>query len=394
MAKSKSKPLVRLSQPAKARSPGARRLWRGLAGLWGLVILALAGGAGTLQLLGPPAPHGQLADHPPKTLPNEAASAVTPPASAHHATHVPPAPPAIIASPAPGVGPSETALQERSTLYPNGMLPKISPNGRTARQAYAAAFDNSDRRPRIAILLAGIGMNEADSLAATNLPAAVSLAVTPYATRLDNVLAASRAAGHELLVSLPMEPQGYPLNDPGNRAMLTGASPAINAQLLEWALTRFSGYVGATGALGDMRGERFAASPDQMTFVQDTLAQRGLLYVDPRPNAPGVSRLREIGTRRQAVNAAFRSVDLVLDDPPGAAEIDRSLARLEKLARDRGAAIGLVGRPSPLSVDRIAVWATGLPARGVALAPVSVVVQMPQTATPPVTLSSRITPSQ
>ncbi len=167
-----------------------------------------------------------------------------------------------------------------------------------------------------------------------------------------------------------MEPQGYPLNDPGNRALLTGASPAANAQRLEWALTRFAGYVGATGALGELRGERFAAT-DQMAPLLGLLADRGLLYVDPRPNLPRPPGL-------PAPRGAGRAVDIVLDDPPGRQEIDRHLAQLEQLARDRGAAIGLAGRPSPLNVDRIAVWASALATHGLALAPVSVVVQMPQ----------------
>jgi polysaccharide deacetylase 2 family uncharacterized protein YibQ len=73
-------------------------------------------------------------------------------------------------------------------------------------------------------------------------------------------------------------------------------------------------------------------------------------------------------------------VDIILDDPPGRAALDRALARLEQLARDRGAAIGLAGRPSPVNVDRIAAWASTLETRGMALAPVSVVVQMPKAA--------------
>ena len=390
MSKPRLKRLALLSEPAQPQANIGRLMWRGLACFWGVVLLAGASGAGILQYLGPPRPHPVLAEagaaesahshgDPPPAAP-------TPPVNAAATARVTPIPaPAHPSAPLPAlptIGASEPALLERSALYDNATLPRIAPDGRASRQAYAASFDKTDTRPRVAILLAGLGMNEADSLAATSLPAPVSLAVTPYATRLDKFLAAARTSGHELFLSLPMEPQGYPLNDPGNRAMLTGASPATNAQLLEWALTRFSGYVGATGALGDMRGERFAAAADQMAPLQDTLSQRGLLYVDPRPNA----------MRRAGQLPTTRGVDLVLDDPAGADELDRNLARLEKRARDRGAAIGLAGRPSPLTVDRIAVWATGLEARGVALAPVSVVVQMPQVATPPITLSSRTAP--
>ena len=61
--------------------------------------------------------------------------------------------------------------------------------------------------------------------------------------------------------------------------------PEQNRQRLEWALSRMAGYVGATGALGTTRGERFAALPDQMNPVLTELAKRGLLYVDSRPGA-------------------------------------------------------------------------------------------------------------
>ncbi len=383
------------------------------------MIVSLAGGAGFLQYVGPPGPHAPVVAEAPLSNPDiskpKAADIATPPVklaetapakqpSEHKAEPVTSAPAAVVAqtattptqatTPVPALTPAEQlaegapmtqsagsiappdpALLQPSNAYAGGKLPRIGPNHRMPMQAYAARFNASDSRPRIAILMAGIGMNEADSrAAASHLPAAVALAVTPYAAQLDALLADARAAGHELLVSIPMEPQGFPLNDPGNQALLTGASDAVNAQRLEWAMTRFTGYVGATGALGDMRGERFAAAANQMSPVLDTLAQRGLLYVDPRPNAMRLAPASQPGPAR--------SVDIVIDDPQGAAEVEQKLARLEQIARDRGAAIGFAGRPSSVTVDRIAAWATGLDARGLALAPISVVVQMPQAPRP------------
>ncbi len=274
---------------------------------------------------------------------------------------------------APGsIAQPDPLLLEPSQLYPGGKLPRLGPDRRNSIQTYAAEFTRgNDPHPRAAILVSGVGMNEADSLAAIELlPLAVSLAISPYAARPERVLEEARARGHEFMVSIPMEPQGFPLNDPGNRALLTGATLATNAQRLEWSLTRFTGYVGATGALGDLRGERFAASLDQMAPVLDTLADRGLLYIDPRPN---VTRLAGSPTQRGTI----RHVDLVLDDPPGRTEIDAKLAKLEILAKDRGSALALAGRPSPILIDRINAWAATLATRGVVLAPASVVVQTP-----------------
>ncbi len=281
------------------------------------------------------------------------------------------------------VAPPDPALLQPSKLFPGAKLPRIGPNRMLPLKAYASPFNMNDPRPRVAILMAGIGMNEAESLAAIDaLPPQVSLAVSPYSFKPDRVLTAARNAGHEYLVSLPMEPIGYPLNDPGDQALLTGASEATNALHLDWALTRITGYVGATGALGDLRGERFGAAIDQMAPVLDHLADLGLLYVDPRP---GLQHL----TGSPAQRGIGRAVDVVLDDPPGREAVDRQLALLDQMARDHGGAIGLAGRPSPVTIGRIAAWAATLPARGLALAPVSVVVQMPQPRLPTSTVAVR-----
>jgi polysaccharide deacetylase 2 family uncharacterized protein YibQ len=203
-------------------------------------------------------------------------------------------------------------------------------------------------------------MSDADSEEAVRrMPAAVSLAVSPYALHTAPLLEAARAAGHETLIAIPMEPQNYPLNDAGNEALLTTAAPAANGRNLEWALSRIEGYVGATGALGRLHGERFAAS-EQMTKVYDALTARGLLYVDPRPGTPPGS--------------ARRAVDLVIDEPPVRTEIEAKLARLEQMARERGAALGLVDGPAPVTTERVAAWASALPQRGFDLVPVSALV--------------------
>ncbi|HST75312.1 MAG TPA: divergent polysaccharide deacetylase family protein, partial [Acetobacteraceae bacterium] len=179
----------------------------------------------------------------------------------------------------------------------------------------------------------------------------------------------TRAAGHEFLISLPMEPQGYPLNDAGDHALLTAVTPELNRSRLDWALSRITGYVGATGALGLLRGERFAGSP-QMAPVLADLNDRGLLYVDGRPGRPPVP------------SAWSRGVDLVIDEPAVRTEIEAKLAALEQIARDKGSALGLAGATRPITVDRLAAWTNGLAARGFALAPVSAIVVAPRPAVP------------
>ena len=353
---------------AGRRDAGGRAGWRVLGLFWMVLLLALGGGAAVLQHLGPP---------PPVSM-RSAVSVAAPPAAM--AALAPPAPaPAAAPGPAPAplvvettaavtpIAPPDPALAEPAPGYPGRSLPRIGPNGQTPMRRYAAVFDTANRLPRVGLLLAGIGLDAAASAEAiATLPAGVTLAVSPYAADPTPLLAAARRAGHEYLLSLPMEPQSYPLNDPGPHALLTAATAAANRRQLDWALSRFAGYVGVTGALGpSLRGERFAASAEAMDPVLRDLAARGLLYVDPRP---GSSAPRF---------ATGRTVDVVIDQTAGAAAIDAALARLDRIAARQGSALGLVQAPLPVTLARLAAWSHRLAAADLVLAPVSALVAPP-----------------
>ena len=309
-------------------------------------MIVAAGGCGlALQLVGPP---------PARVAETLQAKPVEP---------VPPAPP-----PQREPGQIETpqaGLLERSKMYPPAMLPRVAADGRIAREFYARPVVAADQRPRIAVVITGLGMSEAESRdAIQKLPGPVSLAFSPYALNPDPLLDLSRKAGHETLISLPLEPQGYPLNDAGSKSLLTGAAPNQNAANLEWSLSRIQGYVGAIGALDAMRGERFADQTSSLRIVLDELSQRGLLYVDPRPGK-SVDRLADV---------PGRTVDAVIDDPLPRAEIEAKLVTLERVAREKGSAIGLAGPLRPVTIERIAAWASGLDEKGFTLTPVSALI--------------------
>jgi hypothetical protein len=59
------------------------------------------------------------------------------------------------------------------------------------------------------------------------------------------------------------------------------------------------------------------------------------------------------------------------------AAIDAALARLEKIAHERGSAVGSV-TAGPATVERISAWAKGLAKRGVTLVPLTAVVNKPK----------------
>jgi polysaccharide deacetylase 2 family uncharacterized protein YibQ len=108
-----------------------------------------------------------------------------------------------------------------------------------------------------------------------------------------------------------------------------------------------------------LRGERFAAATGAIVPVLHQLADRGLMYVDPRPDAT------------PAGPAPTATVTMVIDDIQDPADIDARLKDLEQRAHDTDRVLGLVGRVRPVTMERVASWARELDARGIALVPVS-----------------------
>lgn len=245
-----------------------------------------------------------------------------------------------------------------------GPLPVIAPDGRQAWQVYGRPFDDRSGRPRVAILVASLGLSRSATKAAIErLPGPVTLAFSPHGSDLEPWAEQARAAGHEIFLQLPMEPFGYPANDPGPKTLLTSLSAADNIDRLEWLLGRFVGYVGVINYMGS----RFTSSSQHMRPILSALKERGLMFLDSRSsqNSAGGKIAKEIGLP-VALNDRF------LDDIASRTDIDARLAELEGIARGGGAAIG-VGSAYPITIERISAWADTLPAKGLVLTPISAV---------------------
>ncbi|MEO8881921.1 MAG: divergent polysaccharide deacetylase family protein, partial [Devosia sp.] len=101
----------------------------------------------------------------------------------------------------------------------DGPIPRMSATGETAFASYSRplpAAAAASGKPMVAIVVTGLGLNEQGTLDAVGkLPADVDMAFAPYGKTLAQTVAAARAAGHELLLQVPMEPFDYPDTDPG-----------------------------------------------------------------------------------------------------------------------------------------------------------------------------------
>lgn len=251
-----------------------------------------------------------------------------------------------------------------------GMIPVVA-DGLKPFTVYAADADRTKaaKMPVIAIVIGGLGVGAAKTAdAIMKLPPAVTLAFTPYGADPAKLAERARAQRHEILLQVPMEPFDYPDNDPGPQTLLTSLTPEQNIDRLHWHLSRFQGYAG----IANFMGARFTAADAVMQPVIREVAKRGLGYLDdgssPRSAAPAV-------TAAQAM--PFAKADFTIDAVPTSAEIDRTLVKLETLAKERGMAVGIASA-LPISIDRLAAWIKTLDSRGILLVPLTTAMLKPK----------------
>lgn len=289
----------------------------------------------------PPPPESQAGD------PNAVAEAAAPPVA------LPPL--------KGGTNVANPAVLEKT---PQGYMPRVAENGLTPMRAYAGAVPSSTR-PKIAIVIGGLGLSARSTKAAIDhLPPGVTLAFAPYAADVQNWVTLARQRGHEVLLQVPMEPYDFPDSDPGQYTLRATAGDEANTKRLTWALTRFTGYVGVT----NMMGGRFLSETGPLEPVMTFLSRRGLMFYDngaaSRSVAPVVA---------ERLGAPFVQATNAIDSIQAAMEIDRRLADLETEARLKGKAVGS-GIYYPVTVERVTLWARGLQGRGFVLAPISAIV--------------------
>lgn len=261
-----------------------------------------------------------------------------------------------------GLHPSPIDALARSG--PGGLLPRVAPDGRTPATEYARPYEDDSDAPLVGVVIGGLGLNAAVTRQAIeSLPAEVTLSFVPYATHLQEWIDQARAAGHEVILELPMEPYDYPSNDPGPHTLLASADPDENRHRLEWLMSRATGYFAVMNYLG----AKFTASPEAIEPVLEIIAESGVAFLydgeSQRLNLPA-----------QAAHAGLdnAAADRILDTRPSATAIDEQLLTLEALALQNGDAIG-VGFGYPVTVSQVEEWAGYLEIQGYRLAPVSTI---------------------
>lgn len=246
-----------------------------------------------------------------------------------------------------------------------GPLPRISARGRKPFDAYSQVTPlavSSSSRPKIAIVLGGMGLNASLTAAAIKeLPGDVTFGFAPYGENLQDQVNRARARGHEILLQLPMEPVGFPGSNPGPRTLQSEATTEENLASLHWHMSRFAGYSGVTNYMG----ARLLVTEAALTPVMREVKDRGLVYLEDA--TVNLTLSPKVG---EALRLPMRRAALVIDAEPTAPAIAAALERLEQEATATGLAIG-TGSGLRVTIETVAEWAKTLQEKGILLVPVS-----------------------
>ncbi len=247
---------------------------------------------------------------------------------------------------------------------PYGPIPVIS-NQRMPWVSYRQTFSSNSSRPRIAIIITGLGLRrDITENAIQSMPPGITFAFSPYGSDLQSYAGNSYRNGHEILMMLPMEPRDYPANDPGPHTLLTDLDAATNLDRLYWVLSRFLGYVGVISEMGS----EFTASADDVGPIMQDLQRRGLLFVDSR-----ATQFTVAASAASDLGMPFAVNDRYIDNSLNATDIRAHLQNLENVARATGVAVG-VGQAIPVTMNTVTEWAATLAGKGIDLVPITSVV--------------------
>lgn len=227
----------------------------------------------------------------------------------------------------------------------------------------ALPFVDLNSKPLIAIVIDDVGLDRPHSKRAWELPGPLTLSFLPYAKELREQAKAARAHGNELMLHLPMEPNGRA--DPGPNALQVTLTDAELKHRVTTALDSFDGYVGVNNHMGS----RFTAFKPGMETVLRQFKARGLLFLDSRTTAQSVGDqlAQELGVPSVARN-------VFLDDDESLDAVRRKLIETEAVARRQGFVVA-IGHPHEATLQALGEWLPGVAAKGYALAPLSAVLR-------------------
>jgi polysaccharide deacetylase 2 family uncharacterized protein YibQ len=199
-------------------------------------------------------------------------------------------------------------------------------------------------RPKIVIVIDDMGVAVAHSKQIMALPGPLTLSFLPYAANLKDQMAAGSAAGHALMLHIPMEPVGP--ENPGPDALYVAMDTDTVTRTLDSNIDKSDPVRG----INNHMGSRASADMNVMRAVMADLAKRDMFFLDSLTSQDSVA-----AQAAAEAGVPYLKRDVFLDHVDSVDYVQNALRQLEHTARRQGYAIA-IGHPHPATIAVLKNW--------------------------------------
>jgi uncharacterized protein len=213
----------------------------------------------------------------------------------------------------------------RFEIYPKHDIPPHKPIPKTKALVPA-------KLPKVAIIIDDIGYDRYIAQKFLELDAVLTFSILPYSPHEKGIARLAHLKGFDVMLHLPMEPDEYPLIDPGPGVLLTSMSPDQLINQLNEDLDAVPFIKGVNNHMGS----KMTTKAPQLHQVFSILKKRGLYFIDSRTTVDTLCR-----PSAQLLQIPFAQKDVFIDHIPEPGFIRKTIHRLIKIAKRHGEAVGI-----------------------------------------------------
>lgn len=195
--------------------------------------------------------------------------------------------------------------------------------------------------PKIAIIIDDIGYDKEIVKKFLGLDAIFTFSILPYSPFQKSIARLVHSKGLDVMLHLPMEPNEYPMVNPGPGALLTSMSPD---QLIN-QLDRDLDSVPFIQGVNNHMGSKMTTVSTQLYQILSVLKKRKLFFIDSRTTTETLCK-----PSAQLLQVPFAQKDVFLDHIQKPDFIRKQIHRLIHIANSHGEAIG-IAHPHAVTYD-------------------------------------------
>jgi Uncharacterized protein conserved in bacteria len=214
---------------------------------------------------------------------------------------------------------------------------------------------------QVAIIIDDIGYDLGPVRELLKVDADITFAILPLCSHSREAAEMLHKAHRETLLHLPMEPNSYPKEKPGNGALFTD----MNSEELIFQLEKDLASVPYVSGVNNHMGSKFMADEEKLVLIFNKLKKKKMFFIDSRTTA----NTKAFAAAEQ-VNIQMASRKVFLDNNRNYKEIYKILMDTAQNSSDASPVI-IIGHPYPETIRAVKDASRVLREKGILIVPVS-----------------------